>query len=209
MTSVLTLSLYDESGVPLASQSEDFSINKSFSSSNEISLAKNVKSFKISFKKNAGNVGLGQISFKYTGKAKSYTSFSNTKVQLGYDYTLDSDDERIAETGLLVTGIQDYNLPTAGSHVTALPSEENAKIKKFENTNLIQDFYIDINFLNAEGVEELNGKEDLKLFAIPYSKENGKDYYVYGKGIQTSISDLILNLENTEIAEAYISYLTK
>lgn len=209
MTSVLTLSLYDESGVPLASQSEDFSINKSFSSSNEISLAKDVKSFKISFKKNAGNVGLGQISFKYTGKAKSYTSFSNTKVQLGYDYTLDSDDERIAETGLLVTGIQDYNLPTAGSHVTALPSEENVKIKKFENTNLIQDFYIDINFLNAEGVEELNGKEDLKLFVIPYSKENGKDYYVYGKGIQTSVSDLILNLDNAEIAEAYISYLTK
>lgn len=208
--SIFTLSLVDKNGNK-SDITQDFAVsaagNTSFASDNNIKLVKDVKSFKLSFAKGKFNVGVGEIALTYSGMGKTYTSFSNTKVQLGYKYTL-GEDERIAETGLLVTGVQTYTLPTAGEHFTEFPSATNEKIKKYVNTSKVEDFYININFLNAEGVEEVKGKADLYLYAVPYSKENGKDYYVYGTGIKTSLSDLILGISNESLASAYIEYLT-
>ena len=59
-----------------------------------------------------------------------------------------------------------------------------------------------------DSFKEVKDKADLYLYAVPYSKENGKDYYVYGTGIKTSLSDLILGISNESLASAYIEYLT-
>lgn len=156
----------------------------------------NIKSVKLNYTKGTGNLGVGEIQISAKRGSKTFKSFSNFKLNLGYTFNL-AEDPRVASTGILVTGKEGFTL--ASNKSASLPEE--SYVAKFENESKDENYYIAVNFTN----EEVKANYTRTIYVIPYVKTPTE--YVYGTTYTTSIEKEVAKIDEKGIKDMFAAYV--
>lgn len=197
----LTISCLDIDGNPIenGSKIESFDGKKS-NTVLELNVDFNgisgIKHIKLEYTKQVSNIGVSPIEISATRGSKTFKSFSNFKLNLGYTFNL-AEDPRVVSTGILLTGKEGFAL--ASNKSASLPEE--SYVAKFENKLKTEDYYIAVKFTN----DEVKANYTRSIYVIPYVKTSTE--YVYGTTYTTSIEKEVAKIDEEGIRDMFAAYV--